>query len=459
MFIATNWNPIYWNTACLIVNSGSLEEENEFEEDEEGYVTQKKEKATDYAKVAKALGDILEKGIKVSLVDINKSNYSFEPDPENNEILFGMKALSNVGGPIIEQIIKNRPYSGIADFMNKCPLNKSAMISLIKAGAFDKLEVDWGKELGVEPRIVVMAYYLSKVCDAKKRLTLQNLNGLIQKDLIPNELEFQKRVFLFNKYLKANKKVGKYYVFDESCSSFYNKFFETDNLEVINGCTCILQTTWDRIYQNQMDIMRDYIKDNQETLLKTFNELLFKESWNKYASGNISAWEMEALCFYYHEHELINVNKIKYGLMDYNNLKTTPEIDYFFKRRGQEIPIYKIHRIVGTVISKNDARSSISLLTTTGIVTVKFTKEYFAMFNRQISEKQEDGTKKVIEKGWFTRGTKLLVQGYRKDDMFISKTYANTSGHQLYKIIKITDNGELFLQHERKNIIEGEDYG
>ena len=454
MFIATKWNPIYWNTACLIVNSGSLEEESDFEEDEDGYVIQKKEKATDYSKIAKALGDILEKGIKVSLVDINKSNYSFEPDPESNEILFGMKALSNVGGPIIEQIIKHRPYTGIADFMNKCPLNKSAMISLIKAGAFDKLETEWGKELNVEPRIVVMTYYLSKVCDAKKRLTLQNFNGLIQKDLIPDELSFQKRVFMFNKYLKANKKVGKYYVFDESCNTFYNQFFDVDNLEIINGHTCILQTKWEKIYQDNMDIAREYIKDNQKELLNIFNKLLFKDSWDKYATGNISSWEMESLCFYYHEHELINVNNLKYGLTDFNKLNAEPEVEYFFKRKNKEIPIYKIYRIAGTVISKNDTRSSITLLTTTGIVTVKFTKEYFAMFNRQLSEKQEDGTKKVVEKGWFTRGTKLLVQGFRRDDMFITKTYAKTLGHQLYKILKITEDGDLTLQHERKNVIE-----
>ena len=204
MFIATNWNPIYWNTACLIVNSGSLEEESDFEEDEDGTIVQKKEKSTDYSKIAKALGDIIAKGIKISLVDINKSNYSFEPDAESNEILFGMKALNNIGGPIIEQIIANRPYAGIADFMAKCPLNKSAMISLIKAGAFDKLEIEWGKELKVEPRIVIMIYYLSKVCDAKKRLTLQNFNGLLQHGLIPEELSFEKRTFIFNKYLKAN---------------------------------------------------------------------------------------------------------------------------------------------------------------------------------------------------------------------------------------------------------------
>ena len=454
MFIATKWNPIYWNTACLIVNSGSLEEESDFEEDEDGYIIQKKEKATDYSKIAKALGDILEKGIKVSLVDINKSNYSFEPDPESNEILFGMKALSNVGGPIIEQIIKHRPYAGIADFMNKCPLNKSAMISLIKAGAFDKLETEWGKELNIEPRIVVMIYYLSKVCDAKKRLTLQNFNGLVQKDLIPDELSFQKRVFMFNKYLKANKKVGKYYVFDESCNTFYNQFFDVDNLEIINGHTCILQTKWEKIYQDNMDIAREYIKNNQKELLDIFNKLLFKDSWDKYAIGNISSWEMESLCFYYHEHELTNVNSLKYGLTDFNKLNAEPEVEYFFKRKNKEIPIYNIYRIAGTVISKNDTRSSITLLTTTGIVTVKFTKEYFAMFNRQLSEKQEDGTKKVVEKGWFTRGTKLLVQGFRRDDMFISKTYAKTPGHQLYKILKITEDGDLTLQHERKNVIE-----
>ena len=450
MFIATNWNPIYWNTACLIVNSGSLEEESDFEEDDDGNVVQKKEKATDYSKIAKALGDILARGIKVSLVDINKSNYSFEPDAESNEILFGMKALSNVGGPVIDQIIANRPYYGIADFMAKCPLNKSAMISLIKAGAFDKLEVDWGKELGVEPRMVVMAYYISKACEAKKKLTLQNFNGLVQHNLIPAELDFQKRTFIFNKYLKANKKVGKYYVFDEACETFYNQFFDIEQLDVINGVTCIVQTKWDKMYQNVMDIARDWLKENHDEVLQQYNTLLFKETWDKYATGNVSAWEMEALCFYYHDHELKDVNKNKYGLVNFFDLPTNPPIDTIFKRNGKDIPIYKTYKIIGTVISKNDTRSSISLLTTDGVVTVKFTKEYFAMFNRQVSEKQEDGTKKVVEKGWFTRGTKVMCTGFRRDDMFITKTYAKTATHQLYKILEVNKNGNMILEHERK---------
>ena len=453
MFIATNWDPIYWNTACLVVNSGSLEEESDFEEDDEGEVVQKKEKSTDYTKIAKALGDIISRGIKVSLVDINKSNYSFEPDAENHEILFGMKALSNVGGPIIEQIIANRPYVSIADFMNKCPLNKSAMISLIKAGAFDKLEKENAAALGVESRIFVMAYYISKVCEAKKKLTLQNFNGLVQHDLIPAELELQKRTFIFNKYLKAERKTGKYYVFDEPCEQFYNQFFDIEELDVINGYTCILQTKWDKIYQGIMDGARDWLKENHDQVLKQYNTLLFKETWDKYAKGNISAWEMEALCFYYHEHELKDVDMNKYGLVDFNTLPTEPEVDYFFKRNGKEIPIYKTQKIIGTVISKNDTRSSITILTTTGVVAVKFTKEYFAMFNRQISEKQEDGTKKVMEKGWFTRGVKVMCTGFRRDDMFVTKTYKHTPTHQLYKIINVS-NGEMELEHERKGASE-----
>ena len=457
MYIATRWNPIYWNTACLIVNSGSLEEESDFEEDEDtGEVAKKKEKTTDYGKIAKALGDIISKGIKVSLVDINKSSYSFEPDADNNVILFGMKALSNVGGPIIEQIIANRPYIGIADFMARCPLNKSAMFSLIKAGAFDKLEEKWASELGVEPRQLVMTYYISKVCEAKKRITLQNFNGLMQHDLIPEELDLQKRVFNFTKYLKANKKVGKYFVFDNICEEFYSKYFDMDLLEIINGLTCIEQTKWEKIYKSTMDKARDWIKENQNEILEKFNTILFKEMWDKYAGKNISAYEMEALCFYYHEHELKDVKMNKYGIVDFNDLPSEPAIDYFFKRNGRDLPIYKINKIIGTVIGKNDTRSSVTLLTTTGVVNVKFTKEYFAMYNRQLSEKQSDGTKKVVEKGWFTRGVKLLVAGYRRDDTFVAKTYKNNGFHQIYKIVNVTDNGELELVHDRQGMSNDE---
>lgn len=474
MYIATRWNPIYWNTACLVVNSGSLEEKQQEEEvvslyepeDTDNYIyvdlpdksgKKKVEKGTDYAKIAKALGDIIQQNIKVSLVDINKSDYSFKPDVENNEILFGLKALSGISGAVIEQIKCGRPYKSLKDFMKRCPLNKTAMLSLIKGGAFDKVEANFAKELNIHPRYLAMVYYILQASELKTKLNLQNFSSLINKDLIPPDLTLQKQIFLFNKYLKANMKVKEYYKFDDNCFNFYSKYFDLDKLNIINSITYIPQKTWDKIYQVTMDEARNWLKNNQEQVLKVFNLILFKECWNKYAQGNLSSWEMESLCFYYNKHELYNLNKQKYGVVSFFDLSYEPEVDYFFKRNGRDIPIYKTYRIVGTVISKNDNKSSITLLTTEGVVNVKFTREYYAMFGKQISEKQDDGTKKVMEKGWFKRGTKVMVTGYRREDMFVGKTYKNTPGHQLYKISKVFNNGkDIELIHERYGVEENE---
>ena len=446
IYLATNWNPIYWNTACLIINSASLEDDNE-DDDEDNT----KDKSTDYSKLAKAIGDITSKGIKVSLIDINKSGYSFEPDEENNEILFGLKGVNKIGGPVIDKIIGGRPYTGIIDFMNRCPLNKTQMISLIKSGAFDKVDNDWASEICKEnPRYAIMAYYISIVSEPKKKLTLQNFNGLLKNKLIPEDLFKQQQIFIFNKFLKENKKVGKYYVFDEGSLNFYSYYFDLNELDVINGITCILQSKWDKIYKKEMDEVRDWLKENQEEILNQYNNLLFKETWNKYATGNVSAWEMESLCFYYHGHELLNIDNYRYGIVNFSSLSEEPVVDYFFKRGDRKIPIFKLYRIAGTIISKNNTKASITILTTDGVVNVKFTKEYYAMFNRQISEKQSDGTKKVLEKGWFSRGTKVLITGFRREDTFVAKTYKATPTHQLYRIINVNDK-KITLEHERIN--------
>jgi len=447
IYLATNWNPIYWNTACLIVNSASLE--NEEDDDDDGNT---KDKSTDYSKLAKAIGDITSRGIKVSLIDINKSGFSFEPDEPNNEILFGLKGVNKIGGPVIDQIIGGRPYTGIIDFMNRCPLNKTQMVSLIKSGAFDKIDNKWASEICKEnPRYAIMAYYVSLVCNPKKRLTLQNFNGLLKSGLVPEELNKQKQVFVFNKFLKDNKKVGKYYVFDEGSLNFYSQYYDLNELDVINGITCILQTKWDKIYQKEMDEARNWLKENQDEVLNQYNNLLFNETWNKYATGNISAWEMESLCFYYHEHELADIDKHKYGIVNFSTLSYEPEVDYFFKRAGRDIPIFKLYKIAGTIISKNNTKASVAILTTDGVVNVKFTKEYYAMYNRQISEVQADGSKKVLEKGWFSRGTKIMVTGYRREDTFVAKTYKATSTHQLYRIMNV-EGRNITLEHERVNL-------
>ena len=100
-------------------------------------------------------------------------------------------------------------------------------------------------------------------------------------------------------------------------------------------------------------------------------------------------------------------------------------------------------KIVGTVISKQKTNGTIALLTTNEVITVRFRKSYFAMFDKQISERRADGTKKITEKSWFSKGNKLMITGYRREDQFVPKTYARTASHTLYLIEDIDEHGNM----------------
>ena len=237
--------------------------------------------------------------------------------------------------------------------------------------------------------------------------------GLMKYQLVPEDTDeriMARRVYEFNRYLKAitipANKLKPYYVLDERALSF---LLNTGKEELIcqNGdWYCLLKADWDKIYQTQMDVFRKWIAENHDQIL---DKLIFMDEWNKYAKGTISAWEMEALCFYYHDHELANINNSRYGFVDFNKLPTEPEIDRTFTKGGRTINLYKLYKICGTCIAKNKNKSTVTLLTTTGVVDVKFRKEYFALFDKRISAKGEDGKKHIIEKSWFDRGSMIIV--------------------------------------------------
>lgn len=463
MNLAFRFPIIFWNCACLIVDSGGLDEnDNEILEttvdiyepedfevydytDSKDKKTKKKikRKTTDYKKVAVAIGKMKDTGIKVVPPDINTSKFTFAPDVKNNSIIYGIKGMLNVGDDLVIKIIKNRPYKSPKDFKNKVKPNKQAMISLIKAGAFDNLM----------DRKECMVWFLYEVCDKKKRITLQNMRALIKYDLIPDTDKFNrgKKIFEFNKYLKSVCKYSdKLYKLDSRAIDFLIKR-DYSNLikQAKDGNFYIIIKSWDKIYQAEMNVFREWIDKDKDKILNELNTIIFKEEWEKNASGSYSAWEMEALCYYHHEHELKNVNTRNYGIKDFFKLPENPEVDRVFKKGGKEIPIYKLNRIIGTCIAKDKDKATISLLTPTGVVTVKFRKEYFSMFDKQISRRQADGTKKIIEKSWFNRGNKLIIQGVRRGEEFVAKKYSSSSMHTIYKIDKVKADGSLVLIDKR----------
>lgn len=461
LIIATQWPVIYWNTACLIVNSQSIEEEEttedfleenpseadcqeELEEmdDNEEEPTKKKEKkkvkTVNYGKVATAIGKMKSAGIEVSPPDINQSAYTFIPDEKKNLIRYGLRGITKVGDDIVKQIIENRPYTSIPDFLSKVKINKPQMVNLIKCGAFDS----FGQ------REQVMHEYINLISDAKKRITLQNMKMLIDFGLIPSEYDFVRRVFNFNKYLKTSK-VDDLFLLDNIAMVFFDKNFSIDKLvedaRAESGFG-IKQITWKKIYDEVMDRIRPYVKENNQKLLSSVNSRLTEDVWNKYCLGNISKWEMDSVSCYFHEHELAHVDNTYYGFSNFFDLAEEPEIERVFEIKGKRVPIFKIHRIYGTVLDRDKMKKLVTLLTPDGVVTVKIFGEVFNIYDRQISEKSVDGKKHVKEKSTFARGNKIVVCGIRDGDSFRAKKYKATPYHLCELIEEVYPDGKIKMR-------------
>ena len=468
MNLAYRFPIIFWNCACLISDSGGAEsddeeqneEENMYEEveynsfedfgatedsdeddddeeeEEAGQVKKKKKtKSANYGKIATAIGKIKTSGVDVAPPDINKSSFTFYPDVESNTIRYGLSGITKVGEELVKAIIDNRPYSSVEDLTKKVKINKAQVINLIKSGAFD----------GFGERTEVMRQYINSISDTKKRITLQNMKMLCDFGLIPDEYDLQRRVYNFNKYLKKFK-LENYYALDMIAFNFYESNFDMDKLEpseMSESGFIIKQTIWDNIYQSHMDIIRPWVKENANFLLEQVNNKLTCDMWNKYCTGNLSKWEMDAVSFYSHEHELAKLDMRRYDLADFKDLSENPVVERVIPIKGKQVPILKIYRICGTVLDRDKTKKTVTLLTTSGVVTVKIYGGIFSQYDKQISERGADGKKHVVRKSEFSRGNKIIVCGVRDGDSFRAKKYARTPYHLVETIEEIYEDGSL----------------
>lgn len=382
-------------------------------------------------KISSAIGRIISAGTQVSAPDINQSSFTFSPDIQNNTIRYGLSGITRIGNDLVKTIMAGRPYKSLDDFLNRIKITKPQMVNLIKSGAFDC----FGN------RVDVMRQYINMVSDTKKRITLQNMKMLIDFKLIPEEYDLECRVFNFNKYIKKQKN-GAFYNIDENAYDFYCAHFDIDKLVPEGDIFKVPQTYWDAMYQKHMDIVRPYIQKYNQQLLSSVNERLTKDMWDKYCLGTISQWEMDSISCYIHEHELINVDNMRYGFADFNKLDESPVVERTVPIKGKLVPIFRLERIIGTVLDRDKAKKLVTLLTTSGVVTVKV-YGVFQQYDRQISERGADGKKHVKEKSCFSRGNKIVITGIREGDSFIAKKYKSTPFHRIEIISKINNDGTI----------------
>ena len=477
MNLAYRFPIMFWNCACLISDSGGTESEDDIDEtetvyeeveydnlmedfgageaedddddeDEEGATAKKKKKtkSANYGKIATAIGKIKSSGVEVAPPDINKSSYTFHPDVEANTIRYGLSGITKVGEDLVKAVMDGRPYASVDDLAKRVKINKAQVVNLIKSGAFDSFG----------DRKTIMYEYIKSVSDTKNRITLQNMKMLCDFGLIPQEYDLQRRVYNFNKYLKK-RKWNEYYFLDDIALNFYEKVFDMDLLVPNpNGDTqfMIKQTIWDNLYQHHMDIIRPWVKKNSADLLKKVNDKLVGDMWLKYCDGNMSKWEMDAVSFYSHDHELKGIRKDPYEITDFSDIPDTPVVERVLPIKGRQIPIFKLYRIAGTILDKDKAKKTVTLLTTEGVVTVKIFGAVFTHYDKQISERGADGKKHVIEKSWLSRGNKIIVTGIKQSDGFLAKKYNRTPYHLVELITGVNPDGTLLTRGERVEAME-----
>lgn len=484
----TQYPSIYWNTAVLTVNAGAMEDSDEGD----------KKQSTSYGKIAKAIGEIQKKGVTVALPDVNQAEYGFVPNEGENAIIFALKGMSKISDDEAFAIVKNRPYKSMKDFYERMVLTKievkdkkggitnqsivkpSAMINLIKGGAFDKIEN--------KPRMKIMEEYLKLVQPPREKLDTRATQTIVEMGIVPSGTEeYQKflhfaiRIINLKNYVvhKGNyigkdeeKKTKKWYVLrgtDKASTDYTVRFFEKYFLPYMTE-----GKNYDYYYNDEgqiifsaglkstgfMTMYEEYIKDfkewiNSEDCLNKYNHFKFIELWDKEANGNISKWEMDSLNYYYHEHEMANIDREKYLVEDFSSLPEEPIIKTYGQYGKRKYPIYKLNRIAGTVIDKVAKDKMVYVLTTDGeVVGVKFYSGQFSFYDKNISEEKSDGSgkKTVIEESWFKRGNKLLITGYRRENQFIPKKYSGSAYQHTVTLVNEVRGKDLVLQFDRARV-------
>lgn len=166
-------------------------------------------------------------GIKIVPPNINKSKRRFVAN--ENEIVFGLSAIKNVGENLIDLIVnlrKEKNFKSFKDFLERIEandptvLNKKALESLIKAGVFDCLGYKRSELMAVHETALQSIHDNEKV-NLKGQMNLldfdQNKEEIIDDIKFPPVNEYKNK-----QKLKLEKEVLGFYISDHPLNSLGN---------------------------------------------------------------------------------------------------------------------------------------------------------------------------------------------------------------------------------------------
>lgn len=244
--------------------------------------------------------------IEILAPDINYSYKKF--NVENKHIRFGLLAIKNVGSNLIETIIEARKIDGkftsFRDFLEKIimidsqAINKRAIESLIKAGAFTSLGIT-RSGLGMEYSAIIDSVIQSNKKNIPGQSSLfdisddENNSNNIQID----EKKFDDKEYDKKELLRLEKEVLGIYITDHPLSPYEDiikKYSEVNTIELRDDYE-IVENKYDNKRTSIVGIIENinkkFTKNNQMMAFCNFEDLygnielvIFPQTYEKYTN-------------------------------------------------------------------------------------------------------------------------------------------------------------------------------
>ncbi len=396
MNICEFYGSIYWQTACLNVDSG---------------LSGDQQKQVDYEKIAKAISN-MPKGLVVP-PDVNHSGLKFTIDKTSgkNNILFSLYAISGISSKEIQAIIDGRPYKSFKEFVevNKDTISQKKMVLLIKSDMF--------RDFCKDTRLNMIAF-VKYIIPKKKKLTTVSLNKI--GDRVPDKYQKLVKFYQIKKELKNGLRV------DSVPGQFFINNVHLD-YDLEDGQIVVDQKEFKKWLDKEIKPIKEWLRT--EEALDIEARVRRNEFWSLNCTGTVENWYFETLNYYPTDHFLTKTNLGT--MLDYksfNELPAKPQAKAFVGKG--KFPIYETYIIAGSVVDKNNVKKTITLLTPDGTAVCKLGDALFSKYNKVIND---NGVK---SDSWLTRGTNLVLLGTRNGTEFKVKKVKNATS-----VLKIVNNG------------------
>lgn len=226
-------------------------------------------------------------GIKIVPPNINKSKRRFVAS--ENEIVFGLSAIKNVGENLIDLIVnlrKEKKFKSFKDFLERIEandptvLNKKALESLIKAGVFDCLGYKRSELMAVH-ETALQSIHDNEKLNLKGQMNLLDFDK--NKEEIIDDIKFPPVNEYKNKQkLKLEKEVLGFYISDHPLNSLGNnlKNYVNFTTEILSELRPVDLDKFD----NKNVRMAGIITNKSETMTKKSTLMAFCSLEDKYGS-------------------------------------------------------------------------------------------------------------------------------------------------------------------------------